>query len=383
MSRRYPTVDPEGLLEYSVVFTDRALNHMSLQFQQVMRDIAQTLKQRHGAQAVAVLPGGGSIGMEAVARQLATAQKCLVLRHGWFSYRWSQIFAAGRIPAAEIVLKARPQTADAHAAWAPPPLPEVLDVIARERPALVFAPHVETASGILLPDSYLRALADAVHAYGGLLVVDGIASGALWLDMAVCGIDVLISAPQKVWSSAPGVALVMLSAAALQQIENRQSTSFATDLRQWCHIMQAYENGGHAYHATLPTSVLWQLRNSMQEMQAVGWARLQAAQWALGRAVRALMAAQGWASVAAADYAAPGVVVCHSPHPGLQDGSLFRAQGLQTASGVPLMCDEPADFASFRIGLFGIDKLCQPEATLAALQQAVAAMAQALASGHG
>lgn len=371
MSRQYPAVDPDGLLEYSVVFTDRALNHMSRVFQQVMRDISATLKQVYGADAVAVVPGGGSFGMEAVARQLATGQKCLVLRNGWFSYRWSQIFEMGRIPAEERVLKARPDSQDSDAAWSPAPLAEVVASIRAEKPAVVFAPHVETASGIILPDDYLKAVADAVHEVGGLFVLDCVASGTIWVDMKATGVDVLISAPQKGWSSAPCAALVMLSEAGRQRVEETVSTSFAADLRKWLQIMQAYENGGHAYHATMPTGALTQLRDTMKEMESIGFGLLKERQWELGRKVRAMLAAHGVKSVAAEGFGAPGVVVSHTTNPDVHNGKAFIARGLQTAAGVPLMCDEPAGFKTFRVGLFGIDKLMNVDATVNALQGAM------------
>lgn len=371
MSGLYPSVDPEGLLEYSVVYTDRSLNHMSQSFQGVMRDISSTLKKVYNAHAVAVVPGSGTFGMEAVARQLATGQKTLVLRNGWFSYRWTQIFEMGQIPASSTVLKARPVSDGPQAAFAPAPLDEVLATIAAEKPQVVFAPHVETASGMILPDDYLRAVADAVHAVGGLFVLDCIASGTLWVDMQACGVDVLISAPQKGWSASPCCALVMLSAAAQARVEATQSSSFACDLKKWLQIMQAYEQGGHAYHATMPSDALARFRDAMQEAEAKGFAKVCEQQRELGRRVRALLTAKGFKSVAAAGFEAPGVVVCYTEDAQIKNGSKFAAQGLQTAAGVPLQCDEPADFQTFRLGLFGLDKLGNIERTVATLEQAL------------
>jgi aspartate aminotransferase-like enzyme len=371
MSRQYPSVDPDGLLEYSVVFTDRALNHMSQVFQQAMRDISATLRKVYHADAVAIVPGGGSFGMEAVARQLATGRQCLVLRNGWFSYRWTQIFEMGGIPSSCNVLKARPADGGAQAAWAPAPIEEVVAAIRSERPAVVFAPHVETASGILLPDDYLRAVGEAVHAVGGLFVLDCVASGTVWVDMRSCGVDVLISAPQKGWSSTPGAALVMLSGAARERVEATTSTSFAADLKKWLQIMQAYENGGHAYHATMPTAALVQLRDTMREMEAIGFTELKLRQLELGRRVRDLFAQRGLRSVAARGYGAPGVVVCHTEDVDIHNTKKFVALGLQTAAGVPLMCEEPADFRSFRVGLFGLDKLNNIDQTVRHLEQAL------------
>jgi aspartate aminotransferase-like enzyme len=374
MSVQFPAVDPEGLLEYSVVFTDRALNHMSQRFQQVMRDIHGTLAQVYGADDVIVVPGGGSYGMEAVARQFATRQRCLVIRNGWFSYRWTQIFEMGAIPAEEIVLKARPLTQDDQPAWAPAPLQEVLDTIHRERPAVVFAPHVETASGIILPDDWLKAVADAVHQHGGLFVLDCVASGAVWVNMRELGIDVLISAPQKGWSASPCAALIMQSERALSRMAETTSSSFACDLKKWHQIMQAYIKGGHAYHATMPTDALARFRDTMFETRDIGFELLRERQWELGRKVRALFAEQGFRSVAASEFAAPGVVVSYTDDELIHNGRKFIEQGLQTAAGVPLMCEEPANFKTFRVGLFGLDKWLDVDRAVDNLRRALAAI---------
>lgn len=371
MSDLFPSIDPDGLIEYSVVYTDRSVNHMSQSFQGVMRDISSTLKHVYNAHAVAIVPGSGTFGMEAVARQLATGQKCLVIRNGWFSYRWTQIFEMGQIPSAALVLKARPIAEGSQAAFAPPPLAEVLATIATEKPQVVFAPHVETSSGMILPDDYLRAVGDAVHAVGGLFVLDCIASGTLWVDMQACAIDVLISAPQKGWSASPCCALVMLSAAAQARVEATQSTSFACDLKKWLQIMQAYEQGGHAYHATMPSDALARFRDAMCEAEAIGFATVRNQQQELGERVRALLREKGFRSVAAEGFEAPGVVVCYTLDPQIKNGSKFAAQGLQIAAGVPLQCDEPADFQTFRIGLFGLDKLGNIERSVATLTLAL------------
>lgn len=366
-----PNVDPDGLLEYSVVYTDRAVNHMSHAFQGVMKDISRTLKQVYNAQAAVVVPGSGTFGMEAVARQFATSQRCLVIRNGWFSFRWSQIFDMGGIPSDTIVLKARPAASGRQAAFAPPPIDEVLATIKAEKPALVFAPHVETASGIMLPDEYIRKIADAVHAQGGMLVLDCIASGAIWVDMQATGVDVLISAPQKGWSGPACCALVMLSALALQKIESTASTSFACDLRKWLQIMRAYEQGGHAYHATMPTDSLTALRKVMAEMEAYGFDKIRAEQQELGNKVRALLAQRGFKSVAAEGFQAPGVVVSYTDDDAIQSSAKFAQAGVQAAAGVPLQCDEPADFKTFRIGLFGLDKLHNVDRTVEYLAKAL------------
>jgi aspartate aminotransferase-like enzyme len=365
-----PDVDPNGLLEYSVVFTDRSLNHMSQSFQGVMRDIHATLCEVYGADRAVVVPGGGTYAMEAVARQFATGAKVMVIRNGFFSYRWTQIFEAGSIPSAEIVLKAQRQGDAIDAPFAPAPIEDVVARIAAERPAVLFAPHVETASGMILPDDYLRAVADAVHAVGGLFVLDCIASGCVWVDMAATGVDILISAPQKGWSAPPSAGLVMMRETALERCRAAKSTSFAVDLGKWLTIMEAYLNGGHAYHATMPTDALRAFHAAMLETKAIGFDTLCAAQWAQGNAVRAMLADHGVKSVAAEGFGAPGVVVAFTGDPELQNGKKFAALGLQIAAGVPLMVDEGADYRSFRLGLFGLDKLKDVPASLVRLKAA-------------
>jgi len=366
-----PNIDPDGLLEYSVVYTDRALNHMSQSFQGVMNDISTTLKKVYNAKAVIVVPGSGTFGMEAVARQFATDKKCLVIRNGWFSFRWSQIFEMGDIPAASTVLKARRVDNSKHAPFAPAPIEEVVATIEAEKPDVVFTPHVETASGIILPNDYIRAVSDAVHAVGGLMVLDCIASGTIWVDMEACGVDVLISAPQKGWSGSPCSGLVMLSPLARDKIESTKSTSFACDLLKWLQIMEAYENGGHAYHATMPTDALTRFRDAMKETEQYGFERARAQQHALGDRVRALLTGKGFKSVAAEGFEAPGVVVSYTEDSDIHTGKKFLNVGLQTAAGVPLQCDEPDDFQTFRLGLFGLDKLQNIDQTVAALEEAL------------
>ena len=366
-----PDVDPDGLLEFSVVYTDRSLNHMSAKFQGVMRDLSAMLKQVYHAHSTLVVPGSGSYGMEAVARQFATRQKVLVLRNGWFSYRWSQIFEMGQIPSEERVLKARRTGDGPTAPFAPAPLEEVLATIRSEQPAVVFAPHVETASGMLLSDEYLRAVGTAVQEVGGLFVLDCIASGALWVDMAACEVDVLVSAPQKGWSSSPCGALIALSERARRRVDATTSTSFACDLKRWLQIMETYESGGHAYHATLPTDALLRLRDTMRETVDGGLDVLRQAQWTQGRRIRELLQAKGFASVAAQGWQSPGVLVSYTSDPEMKSGKAFAAVGLQTAAGVPLQCDEGADFSTFRIGLFGLEKLRNVERTVQTVAQAL------------
>jgi len=371
MTALLPNIDPDGLLEFSVVYTDRALNHMSKRFQQVMREMNRILKLAYHAQAAVIVPGSGTFGMEAVARQFATGKKALVIRDGFFSYRWSQIFDMGGIPAAQTVLKARRTGTGPQSPWVPTPIAEVVAAIAAGRPDLVIAPHVETASGIMLPDDYLRAVAKATHAVGGLFVLDCVASGCMWVDMEAIGVDVIVTAPQKGWSGSPCCAMVMLSEKAKGVMEGTTSTSFACDLKKWSQIMDAYLKGGHAYHATMPTDALAKDCAVMQEMEAYGFEKLRTEQAELGAKVRALLESCGLPSVAAEGFKAPGVVVSYTTDPDIQSGKKFLAAGLQVASGVPLQCDEPADFMTFRIGLFGLDKLHNVDRTVAYLATAL------------
>jgi aspartate aminotransferase-like enzyme len=369
-----PDVDPDGLLEYSVVYTDRSLNHMSRRFQQALREVSATLKEVYGARSAIVVPGSGSTGMEATARQFAGGQKCLIVRNGWFSYRWTQILEMSGIAPDPVVLKARRTGAGPTAPFAPAPVDEVVAAIREHKPAVVFAPHVETSAGLMLPDAYIRAVADAVHAEGGLMVLDCIASGAAWVDMRATGVDVLISAPQKGWSSTPCAGLVMLSERARERIDGTSSSSFSLDLKKWLTIIETYEGGGHAYHATYPTDGLVQLRDAMVELRAFGFEAARQAQHELGRRVRALLAARGIGGVAAPGFEAPGVVVSYTDRADWQNTQAWAAQGLQVAAGVPLACDEGPDFKSFRIGLFGIDKWTDVDAAVARLDKALSAL---------
>ncbi len=366
-----PHIDPDGLLEFSVVYTDRALNHMSQRFQGVMRDISTMLKSVYGAQSSVLVPGSGTFGMEAVARQFATGKNVLVIRNGWFSYRWTQIFDMGNIPSHATILKARRLSQDSQAAWIPCPIEEVVATILAEKPAVVFAPHVETSAGMILPDGYLRAVADAVHQVGGLFVLDCIASGTIWVDMKATGVDVLVTAPQKGWSGSPCCAMVMLSERARAAIDSTTSSSFACDLKKWLQVMEAYENGTHMYHTTMPTDAITRLQEVMHETQDYGFDKVCAEQWELGHKVRALMESRGIRSVAAPGFQAPGVVVSYTNDTGMHNSKGFSALGLQTAAGVPLQCDEPADFMTFRIGLFGLDKLHNADRSVTHLSAAL------------
>lgn len=371
MSALLPQPDPQGLLEYSVVYTDRALNHMSQRFQGVMKDISRILKNVYNAESAIVVPGSGTFGMEAVARQFATGRKCLVIRNGWFSFRWTQIFDMGGIPSQSFVLKARQTGAAVNAPFAPPPVEDVIAAIHEQKPDIVFAPHVETGSGIILPDGYLQAVGAAVRSIDGLFVLDCIASGAIWVDMIANDVDILISAPQKGWSGSPCCALVSLGQRARARIDTTSSSSFACDLKKWLQIMEAFESGGHAYHATMPTDALANLRDVMLEAESYGFEKICQEQRELGRKVRELLVEKGFVSVAAAGFQAPGVVVSYTANPEIQSGRAFLDNGLQIAAGVPLQCDEPAGFSSFRIGLFGLDKLHNPDRTVKNLDVAL------------
>jgi aspartate aminotransferase-like enzyme len=366
-----PNIDPDGLEEFSVVFTDRSLNHMSKQFQQVMRDISAMLKEVYNADAVALVPGGGSYAMESVARQFASGKRALIVRNGWFSYRWTQIFEAGGFAGETHVAMARRAGNEAQAPFAPAPIEDVVKTIREVKPDVVFAPHVETASGMILPDDYLKALASAAHEVGALFVLDCIASGCAWVDMKATGVDVLISAPQKGWSASPSAGLVMMTAEAEKRMEGTTSSSFAMDLKKWRAIMAAYENGGHAYHATMPTDALTAFRDTMVETRDYGFEKLRGAQWALGNAVRAELKSRGIKSVAAEGFGAPGVVVSFTDDPDIQTGKKFLAAGVQIAAGVPLQVGEGEAYRSFRLGLFGLDKLYDVEGTVARVRRAL------------
>ncbi len=365
------TLDPNGLLEYSVVYTDRSLNHMSQSFQRVMNEISTALKQVYNAKSTVIVPGSGTFAMEAVARQFATGKNCLVIRNGWFSYRWSQIFEMGKIPAKETVIKARPVNSGSQSAFAPAPIAEVVAAILAEKPDVVFAPHVETSAGIILPDDYLCAVTEAVHSVGGIFVLDCIASGTIWVDMKACGVDVLISAPQKGWSGPPCAGLVMLSDLARDRINSTTSSSFSCDLRKWLQIMETYESGSHAYHATMPTDSLARFRDVIHETGEFGFAQACLKQQELGDRVRALLQTKSIKSVAAPGFTAPGVIVSYTTDAEIQTGKRFMMEGVQIAAGVPLKCDEPADFQTFRIGLFGLDKLMDLDRTIAQLDAAL------------
>ena len=372
-----PNVDPDGLLEFSVVYTDRSLNHMSEEFKRVMVDISSVLKDAYNASSAVIVPGSGTFGMEAVARQFANNKKSLVLRNGWFSYRWTQIFDLDSSFKDVSILKGRQLDNSVQGAFAPAPIEEVVAFIKKEKPAVVFAPHVETSAGIILPDDYIKAVGEAVRSVDGIFVLDCIASGAMWVDMKACNVDVLISAPQKGWSSSPCCALIALGERGRERIDSTQSTSFSMDLKKWLQIMEAYEKGGHVYHTTMPTDALKILRNVMKETQSLGFAALKAKQIELGTKVRDLLVSKGYPSVAAKGYQSPGVIVSFTKDPDIQSGKKFIALGLQTAAGVPLQCDERPDFRTFRLGLFGLEKLTHVDRTVGHLATALEKITEA------
>ena len=376
MSGPHAEIDPEGLLEYSVVFTDRSLNHMSKRFQKVMRDISDSLRRAYSASAVVLVPGGGTFAMEAVGRQFAQDKRCLVIRNGWFSYRWTQILDTGKIPSKTTVLKARRHNGGRQQPFVPAPIEDVVATIKAERIEVVFCPHVETSSGIMLPEDYISTVAEAVHAAGGMLVLDCVASGAIWIEMEKLGVDCLITAPQKGWSGTPCSGAVLLSELAKERIQNSRSTSFSCDLGAWLQIMEAYEGGGFGYHATLPTDSLQTFRDAILETENFGMNNARNAQVELGRRVRTLLAARGLPSVAAEGFTSPAVIVSYTEDPELKSGKKFAEAGLQVAAGVPLMCDEGEEFQTFRIGLFGLDKLQNIERTVTALDKALCRIVQ-------
>ncbi|MEK9855267.1 MAG: alanine--glyoxylate aminotransferase family protein [Rhodobiaceae bacterium] len=364
-------IDPDGLLEYSVVFSDRSLNSMSTAFGDVMRDISRIMRNAYGAAAVAVVPGGGTYGMEAIARQFVRDANVMVIRNGWFSYRWSQIIDAGGLASRTTVLAARQLADETDAPFAPLPLDDILAKIRAEKPDIVFCPHVETSAGMMMPDDFIAAVTECVHEHGGMFVLDCVASGTVFVNLEQTGVDVLLTAPQKGWSASPCAALVMMSPRARARLDETTSSSFANDLKKWTQIMETYEGGAHAYHATMPTDALRHFRDALVEAEAFGLEALKAAQIRLGQQVRRLLGRYQYKSVAAEGFEAPSVVVCFAPNAEIKSGKAFAEQGLQIAAGVPLECGEREDYASFRIGLFGLDKLSDPERTVAHLETAL------------
>ena len=364
-------IDPDGLLEYSVVFSDRSLNSMSDAFGEVMRDISRIMRNAYGAASVAVVPGGGTYGMEAIARQFANDAIVLVIRNGWFSFRWSQIMEAGRLARHTTVLAASQSDDSADAPFAPRPLEDILERIRAEKPDVVFCPHVETSAGMMMPDDFIRALTGCVHEYGGIFVLDCVASGTVFVNLEETGVDVLLTAPQKGWSASPCAALVMMSPHGRARLDETTSSSFANDLKKWTQIMETYEGGAHAYHATMPTDALRHFRDALIEAEGFGLEALKQAQIRLGEEVRGLMDRYSYKSVAADGFKAPSVVVCFAPSAEMKSGKAFAEQGLQIAAGVPLECGEREDYASFRIGLFGLDKLMHIDRTVNNLEMAL------------
>jgi len=368
-----------GLLEYSVVYTDRALNHMSEPFMGVMKDLHESLTAAYKADAAVLVPGSGTYAMEGAARAFASDGPAVVVRNGYFSYRWSQILATMGKPESEVhVLRARPPAEkvcgcephcgnwsklEERPCFAPPPIEEVVAKILETRPRFVAAPHVETSAGIVLPEAYLKEMARASREVGAVFCVDGVASGTAWLDMRDIGIDCYVTAPQKGWSGPAAVGVAMLSERAEARLAETKPTSFVVDLAKWRDVYKAYLGGGHMYHATMPTDAIRLFRDVVHETERFGLDAAEAACWELGAKIRAVLADRGFRSVAAEGFHAPGVAVVHAPSADF--AARFKAHAsLQIAAGVPLMVGEPDDYQSFRIGLFGLDKLMNVDLTV-------------------
>lgn len=359
------------LKEFSVVYTDRSLNHMSDEFVDIMKDISRVLKKTYNADSSVIVPGSGTFGMEAVARQFANDKKVLIIRNGWFSYRWTQIFDMAKITDSIEVISGHQIVDCREGKYAPPDSIEVADYIRTHKPEVVFAPHVETSAGMILPDDYLIQIGKACRDVGALFVLDCIASGAAWVDMKALNIDVVITAPQKGWSSAPCCALIAMSSFARQTLDNTKSTSYSMDVLKWTQVMETYEKGAFIYHTTMPTNALKELRNTMLETESLGFDNLKNNQYELGTKVRDMLVDYGYPSVSNYGYHAPGVVVCYTTDKDIQNTSKFRELGYQTAAGVPLQLGERNDFQTFRIGLFGIDKLMNIDSTVKTLKEAL------------
>lgn len=358
------------LKEFSVVYTDRSLNHMSDEFVDIMKDISRVLKKAYNADSSVIVPGSGTFGMEAVARQFASDKNTLIIRNGWFSFRWTQILDMANIAGVNKVISGQSVTGQFQGTYTPPDINTVVEYINENKPNVVFAPHVETSCGMILPDDYLAQIGAACIANGALFVLDCIASGAAWVDMKALNIDVVITAPQKGWSSAPCCALIAMSKRARETLDKTSSSSYSMDVLKWTQIMETYEKGSFIYHTTMPTNALKELRDTMLETESLGFDNLKNNQFELGSRVRELLASRGYPSVAEAGFHAPGVVVCYTTDKDIQSGKKFRELGYQTAAGVPLQVGERDDFQTFRIGLFGIDKLLNVNLTVATLTEA-------------
>lgn len=371
-----PEVDPKGLREFSVVYTDRSLNHMSETFCKTMQSVNTEMKTLYNAEQLVIVPGGGTYGMESVARQFGPGRNAMVLRNGLFSYRWTQIFdqakgalCKNRTPA---VFTAGRQGPGKNSPFAPYPIDEIVGIIQKEKPGLVMAPHVETSTGIILPNDYLAKLGEAVRSVDGLFVLDCIASGSVWVDLKQLSVDVAVMAPQKSWSSTPCAALILLGERGLRSLESQKdstSDSFSLNLHKWWCVMRKYEEGAHMYHATMPTDGIRKFHDFLHELKAFGFERAEKAQWEIGRGVRSILKNEGFQSVAAEGFEAPGVVVSYAPNDDFATGKAFLKQGVQVAAGVPLFLNEGVEFKAFRIGLFGLDKLQSPSKVINDFEQ--------------
>ena len=364
----FPDVDPDGLLEYSVIFSDRSLNMMSMNFRQVMQDISKELKNVYNAQSTAIVPGSGTFGMEAIARQFGNGEKCLILRNGWFGFRFTEIFRRGKI-ASEVkpifaIEKENAEGQNIKRDYSPPPLKTIVDEILSFKPKLVYATHVETSTGIIIPDEYIKGIGEATKSIGGLFVLDCVASGSLFVDMEILGIDLLLTAPQKGWSSTPCAGVIMLNKNAREKIKKTTSSSYSCDLHKWLTVMESYEDNNYTYHTTFPTDGLKNFRTNILEIKKIGYQKTTDLQIQLGQKMRKLTEDFGYVSVAAKGYKAPTVIVNYTSEEDMKSGKKFADLGVQIAAGMPLEIGEPSDFMSFRIGLFGIDKLLNIDRTV-------------------
>lgn len=365
--------------EFSVVYTDRALNSMSPPFVSTMQSINQTLKNTYNADKVVLIPGSGTYSMEAVARQFVKKgdNKPVVVRNGWFSFRWTELFESMGIGEDEHVYHVADSEVcekSGHTQYRPKDIDVVVKSIHAEKPPIVCAPHVETSTGIMLTDEYIKQLSAAAHEVGALFVLDGIASGTCWIDMKDLGVDVFISAPQKGWSGPAAVGLAMMSENAYEKMmSGPESTSFCVNLRKWSGMMQLYEGGGFGYHTTMPTDAIRAFDEIAEKQKEIGLDKLCEAQYKMGWDARRMLESKGLTSVAQYPYQAPGVNVFYSPegNDNMTMVKKFKEVGMQIAAGVPWRIGEPDNLNTFRIGLFGIDKLTNVDKTVNTLENAI------------
>jgi len=397
LARRQMSVQASELKEYSVIYTDRAKNLMAGSFSQAMTDISTELCSVYNAHKCVMIPGSGTYAMEAVAGQFARHKHeadyspCMVIRNGYFSFRWSDIWSFVYPPACArspelIVLKAQPTNnePDNKPQFAPPALEDVVAEIKAKKPCVVFAPHIETSAGIVLSDDYVRSLAAATHdaCPDAIFVLDCIASGNRWTDMQALGVDVLITAPQKGWTGPACVGIAMMGERACEIMAKQNAVSpkghsFSCNLAKWAGVADAYaQPGGFMYHTTLPTDSLMVFRDVIMETKEFGYEQCEERMCQLGDGIRNVLESRGFKSVAAPECAAPTVVVSYNRQD--EDAAILgklKGEGIQVAGGVPLKIDEPWDgFAApptFRLGLFGLDKLKNVDHTVAVFEGAL------------